>query len=330
EELQGGPRRHLSDQSGDAAGLSRRIRESTAGTRLHRVIDRNAVRRWCALFIPHGARRRPDRGAQDHGSEAGTRPLQGNGRRIPRVPPDSPSRSRAKEIRARAGARSRKHVSEPIGYIERTRDYYAALGYAPYRWAEHADVPFVRPRAPLARSRLVLLTTAAPYPPELPDQGPGAAYNAAAKFYHVYDVPVSPTTDLRSSHIGYDRVHTTARDPNTWLPVARLFEAVGEGRIGALAERVIGVPTNRSQRVTMEQDAPEVLARARTLDAELALLVPNCPVCHQSMSLIARYLEANGIATVVMGCALDIVERCGVPRFLFRDFPLRHSAGRPF
>jgi D-proline reductase (dithiol) PrdB len=221
-------------------------------------------------------------------------------------------------------------VSEPIRYIERTRDYYAALGYAPYRWAEHADVPFVRPRAPLARSRLVLLTTAAPYRPELPDQGPGAAYNAAAKFYHVYDVPVSPTPDLRISHIGYDRVHSTARDPNTWLPVARLFEAVGEGRIGALAERVIGVPTNRSQRVTVEQDAPEVLARARTLDADLALLVPNCPVCHQSMSLMARYLEANGIATVVMGCALDIVERCGVPRFLFSDFPLGNSAGRPF
>ena len=53
------------------------------------------------------------------------------------------------------------------------------------------------------------------------------------------------------------------------------------------------------------------------------------PVCHQSVSLIARHLEANGIATVVMGCAKDIVERCGVPRFLFSDFPLGNSAGRP-
>jgi hypothetical protein len=30
-----------------------------------------------------------------------------------------------------------------------------------------------------------------------------------------------------------------------------------------------------------------------------------------------------------MGCARDIVERCGVPRFLFSDFPLGNSAGRP-
>jgi hypothetical protein len=53
-------------------------------------------------------------------------------------------------------------------------------------------------------------------------------------------------------------------------------------------------------------------------------------VCHQTVSLAARHLEANGISTVIMGCAKDIVELCGVPRFLFSDFPLGNSAGRPF
>ena len=50
---------------------------------------------------------------------------------------------------------------------------------------------------------------------------------------------------------------------------------------------------------------------------------------HQTVSLAARHLEANGIATVVMGCAKDIVEHVGVPRFLFSDFPLGNAAGRP-
>jgi hypothetical protein len=59
------------------------------------------------------------------------------------------------------------------------------------------------------------------------------------------------------------------------------------------------------------------------------VLVPNCPVCHQTVSLTARYLEQHGIPTVVMGCAKDIVEHCGVPRFLFSDFPLGNAAGRP-
>ena len=47
------------------------------------------------------------------------------------------------------------------------------------------------------------------------------------------------------------------------------------------------------------------------------------------MSLAARQLEENSIATVVMGCAKDIVEFVGVPRFLFSDFPLGNAAGRP-
>jgi len=48
------------------------------------------------------------------------------------------------------------------------------------------------------------------------------------------------------------------------------------------------------------------------------------------VSLVARHIEGEGIPTVIMGCAKDIVEHCGVPRFLFSDFPLGNSAGRPF
>jgi hypothetical protein len=48
------------------------------------------------------------------------------------------------------------------------------------------------------------------------------------------------------------------------------------------------------------------------------------------VGLAARHLEANGVPTVIMGCAKDIVEHCGVPRFLWSDFPLGNSAGKPF
>ncbi len=48
------------------------------------------------------------------------------------------------------------------------------------------------------------------------------------------------------------------------------------------------------------------------------------------MGLVARHLEANDLPTVIMGCAKDIVEHCGVPRFVWSDFPLGNSAGRPF
>lgn len=47
------------------------------------------------------------------------------------------------------------------------------------------------------------------------------------------------------------------------------------------------------------------------------------------MSLAARLLEAAGIPTVIIGSARDIVEECGVPRFLFTDFPLGNPVGKP-
>jgi hypothetical protein len=48
------------------------------------------------------------------------------------------------------------------------------------------------------------------------------------------------------------------------------------------------------------------------------------------VSLVARHLEENGLSTVVMGCARDIVEECGVARFVFTDFPLGNPSGKPW
>ena len=47
------------------------------------------------------------------------------------------------------------------------------------------------------------------------------------------------------------------------------------------------------------------------------------------MSLVARHLEENGLPTVIVGSALDVVEHCGVPRFVFSDFPLGNPCGHP-
>jgi cytochrome c1 len=218
----------------------------------------------------------------------------------------------------------------PIPYIARTREYYQAIGYAtPYRWAHYVDAPFQPLRKPLGESRVTIVTTAAPFDPAKGDQGPGAKYNGGAKFYQVYDGDTSKTHDLRISHVAYDRVHSSADDSGTWFPLPQLRRLANERRIGEIAPRFFGAPTNRSHRVTLEIDAPNILARCKADQVDAAVLVPNCPVCHQTISLVARHLEANGIATVVMGCAKDIVEHAAVPRFLFSDFPLGNSAGRP-
>ncbi len=164
----------------------------------------------------------------------------------------------------------------PIRYLQRMTDYYLALGYDnPYRWAHYEEVPFHDPEKAVADSRVALITTAAPFDPEKGDQGPGAPYNASAKFYRVYSGSVEDVPDLRISHLGYDRVNTTAEDINTYFPLAAMRQAAVDGKIGDLAPRFHGAPTNRSQRTTIETDCAELLARCRDDGVEAAAIVAN-------------------------------------------------------
>jgi len=89
----------------------------------------------------------------------------------------------------------------------------------------------------------------------------------------VYSGHTAQDHDLRISHIGYDRQHTTATDSNTWFPLSALRAAAAQGRVGALAKRFHGAPTNRSHHTTLTIDCPEILARCREDAVDCALLV---------------------------------------------------------
>ena len=142
---------------------------------------------------------------------------------------------------------------EPIPYINRITSYYQRLGYGnSYQWARYEDVPFTPLSKPLAESQVALVTTAAPYQPGN-DQGPGAPYNAAAKFYKVFSDTWPYDPDLRVSHIGIDRNHTTAEDQGTYFP-RRSAGWRGPHRQGrtAFSRRTDQSP----QRTTMTRTAP--------------------------------------------------------------------------
>ena len=215
-------------------------------------------------------------------------------------------------------------------YMERIRNYYQILGYgAPYEWAQHDDVPFASPQKPLSEMRIGIVTTAAPFQPGKGDQGPGAPYNGAPKFFQVYADAIDPFPDLRIAHIAIDRAHTTASDIASYFPLAALMKLAAAGYIGSVSPRFYGLPTNRSKRTTRDIDSKALLAFCQEDHVDAVVLVPNCPVCHQSVALAAHCLETAGIATVIMGCAKDIIEHIGVPRLLFNDLPLGNAAGLP-
>lgn len=149
-----------------------------------------------------------------------------------------------------------------VSYIDKSREYYGASGYEkPYRWARYQDVPFTPLAKPLAQSRIGVVTTA--------DLAPRGAPRAT----RLFAAPNSASGGLFTDK-SWDREATHTDDPETYLPLARLAEHVAAGRIGSLSPRFYGVPTDYSQRLTLEQDAPQVEAWMREDAVDAALLVP--------------------------------------------------------
>jgi hypothetical protein len=157
-----------------------------------------------------------------------------------------------------------------VSYIDRTREFYLALGYGnPYRWSRFDDVPFARPAKPLSECRLTLVTTASP----LRDRPPESGSLRGSK--QVWSGPTDALPErLFTDDLAWDKDATHTDDVNSFLPIRSLQELAAAGRIGGLAARFHGVPTDYSQRRTIERDAPEILRRCREDGVDAALLVP--------------------------------------------------------
>jgi len=151
-----------------------------------------------------------------------------------------------------------------IGYMERTREYYRAQGYSnDYQWASFESVPFTRPVRPLDGSRLALVTTA--MPTETEHRGDR----------EVTAVPVEPPPQsLFTEHLSWDKDTTHTRDVPSFLPIEQVRRLVDERVVGELGPRFYCVPTEYSKRLTMEVDAPKILALCEEDQVDLALLVP--------------------------------------------------------
>lgn len=216
-----------------------------------------------------------------------------------------------------------------VRYIDKTRDYYLSQGYEkPYQWAHFDEVPFTPLAKPLAECRVALISTS-----EISIRGEEMAEDESQMGIvgGVYSLPSdTPVDQLYSPSHSYDQAATTLEDVNAFYPVTHLWNAVESGRIGGLTARFHGVYNAYSQRRTREKDAPEVLARCREDGADVAVLVPVCPVCHQTISLVARHLEENGLPTVILAAARDIVEHVGVARMVHTDYPLGSPVGAPW
>ena len=112
----------------------------------------------------------------------------------------------------------------PIPYLQRPRHLLPGAGIrCALRVGALRRVPFHPLARPLSRCRLALVTTAAPYQPDKGEQGPGAPYNAAAKFYAVYSGDTAAATTICASRMSPSTASTRPpRIRRRWFPLAEL------------------------------------------------------------------------------------------------------------
>lgn len=154
-----------------------------------------------------------------------------------------------------------------VSYMDRSRDYYAAQGYAqPYAWAHHRDVPFCPLPKPLSACRVGLVTTAS-----LEQTAEDLAGSTQEKRW--YAAPSDPAPErLFTDDLFWDKEATHTEDLDSFLPLHRLSELADAGRIGSPSPRFYGVPTEYSQGRTSNQAAPRILEWCREDGVDAVLL----------------------------------------------------------
>ncbi len=151
-----------------------------------------------------------------------------------------------------------------VRYMERSRLYYEAHGYEKsYRWAHYDSAPFAKLKRPLEECTVTIVTTA------MPD----ASFSGDADVLYIGDMSRPPKSFYTEERY-WDKDATHTDDVNSFFPIAQLSRLAEEGGIGRLSEHYYCVPTEYSQRQTIEHDAPAILQSCRDGGVDAALLVP--------------------------------------------------------
>lgn len=197
---------------------------------------------------------------------------------------------------------------------------------AQYPWVSNKRAPFVPARSALSMLNLALITSAGAYI----DGTEAFDTNKTDGDVNFREIPIEiEAEDVRWAARGYDpaAVH---EDMNAQVPLARLFEFEGNGIIGQLNQvwwSFCGFIPHAARLV--ERTLPELVERVMRYRAQAALLIPASLLCHQTMSLAARALEAAGIPTMMLCVDREAVERVRAPRAAYYKGELGSVAGLP-
>lgn len=195
-----------------------------------------------------------------------------------------------------------------------------------YPWAENRRAPFTPARRALPMLNLALVTSAGAYI-DGTEPFDTSIYGGDVTFR---EIPIEvEAQDLKWAARGYDAAAVT-EDMNAQVPIARLLEFEGNGIIGQLNPvwwSFCGFIPNAARFAATA--LPLFAERVRRYEVQAALLVPASRLCHQTMALAARALEAAGIPTMLLAVDRATVENARTPRAVYYDGDFGSVAGKP-
>lgn len=146
----------------------------------------------------------------------------------------------------------------------------------------------------------------------------------------LYEIPVEvEAEDLRYAARGYDP-KAIQEDRNCQIPIERLLEYQENAVIGSLNNVWWSISswTPNARRVADEL-APEISARVERYGVQAALLIPATRLCHQTLGIVARHLEASGVPTMMLSVDPAMTDRVRPPRTAYWNGEIGSVAGKP-
>jgi D-proline reductase (dithiol) PrdB len=194
-----------------------------------------------------------------------------------------------------------------------------------YPWVENVHSPFTPVRRALPMLNLALISSAGayidgtkPFDLEAPDGD-----------LEFREIPAEVEAgDLRYSARGYDPADVIA-DRNVQVPIDRLTEYQENAVIGALNNVWWSVSSYipNAQRVA-EELGPKLAERLHRYDTQAALLIPASRLCHQTLGIVARAIEASGIPTIMISVDPSITDKTRPPRSAYYNGKFGSVAGK--
>jgi D-proline reductase (dithiol) PrdB len=191
-----------------------------------------------------------------------------------------------------------------------------------YPFVKNQRAPFTPARRALPMLNLALISSAGTYIEGTPE--------FSANDLSFREIPIEvEAPDLRFAARGYD-VTAVSQDINSQLPIERLLEFESNGIIGQLNGVFWSfsgyIPSATS---VVDELGPKLLQRLLRYEVQAVLLIPASRLCHQSVGLVARMIEAGGIPTMTIAVLKDVAESVRPPRVALYHGELGSVAGKP-